>query len=677
MSESKPVVLIVDDSLTVRMDLGQNFEAAGFVVSLQPTLEQARRALARGPVDLVVLDLMLPDGDGLSLLRELRADARTQALPVLLLSTEAEVRDRVAGMECGADDYVGKPYDVPYLLGRSRQLLSQRRMDAAPGDAPGDAPADDRPIVLLVDDSATVRGEVAARLDAVGFRVIGAISGEEGLQLAAALHPRVMIVDRNLPGIDGATVIRRLRLDAALRTTPCLLLTGSSDVSVELEALEAGADAFVRKHDDPSLVVARVQMLARAERGDEASLRSVSGPRKVLLFRAVSSGVLTDRLMVGIGDQLRLDGFDVVTSTWSPEAFDLMSLQRADALLLVAGDQPGPTVEICGTLKTHPLTHDLPLIVLSPNPGDLLPLVLATGADDCMALDSPPGVLVARLRSQVRHAQAQQEARIRTKRLVADELRAAEMRATQAVAEARAHLIAQLERKNRELDSFSYTVSHDLRAPLRGVQGFATALLEDFADALPPEALDHARRIAAAASRMDELIEDLLALARIETSDLGACQVDVTRIAREVLESLAAGDPARKVQTSVEEGLSAWADPRLLRIVFENVLANAWKFTARRPLAHITVGAGPEATGFFVRDDGAGFESELADRMFLPFQRLHSVRDFAGTGIGLATVERIISRHGGRVWATGAVGEGATIWFTLPRPSRGDPGAWP
>jgi light-regulated signal transduction histidine kinase (bacteriophytochrome) len=225
----------------------------------------------------------------------------------------------------------------------------------------------------------------------------------------------------------------------------------------------------------------------------------------------------------------------------------------------------------------------------------------------------------------------------------------------------------ELEQANKELEAFCYTVSHDLRAPLRAIDGFSEALETDQADRLDDRGRSHLARVRAATSRMSSLIEDLLDLSRISSGPLERRRVNLAEIAVGVMEVLRQRDPARQVVLEVHDDLTASADPRLVTIALENLLGNAWKFTARRQEAHIQIGRllDPEETAFFVRDDGAGFNADHVERLFQPFQRLHSQSEFDGSGIGLATVRRIIARHGGRIWANAAVNDGATFFFTL------------
>ena len=229
---------------------------------------------------------------------------------------------------------------------------------------------------------------------------------------------------------------------------------------------------------------------------------------------------------------------------------------------------------------------------------------------------------------------------------------------------------AELEASTRELDAFAYSVSHDLRAPLRAVAGFSEILLEDHAAQLDPVGLDYLKRVNAAADRMSDLIDALLDLSRAGRAELVRRPVDLGDLARDLLADLAGADPGRDVDIVVEN-LPATGDEHLLTLLLQNLLANAWKFTVDRKPARIHVGSRGtgDARVYFVADNGAGFDPRYAAKLFVPFQRLHSAEDFPGTGIGLAIVARIAARHGGRAWAESAPGQGATFYFTLaPEP---------
>jgi PAS domain S-box-containing protein len=228
---------------------------------------------------------------------------------------------------------------------------------------------------------------------------------------------------------------------------------------------------------------------------------------------------------------------------------------------------------------------------------------------------------------------------------------------------------AQLEAANKEMEAFSYSVSHDLRAPLRVLDGFSDELLRSYPGKLLDDRGQHyLRRMRLGTQRMGQLIDDMLLLSRLNRGELKRERVDLTVLAGEVAADLGSREPERQVTVEIEPGLSTSGDAALLRVALENLLGNAWKFTSKKPGAAITVGQTVTADGsaFFVRDDGAGFDMAHADKLFGAFQRLHQEREFPGNGVGLAIVQRVINRHGGRVWAEGRPSEGATFYFTLP-----------
>jgi DNA-binding response OmpR family regulator len=654
-AEREPsTILIVDDSLTVRMDLADALDGAGFRTLQCTNLADARMALRSQSIALAILDVQLPDGDGVDLLAYIRKDAALADLPVLMLSTEAEVKDRIRGLRGGANDFIGKPYDTYHVISRIRQLVG--------GPTVHD-------LVLIIDDSLTFRGELSDALGKLGFATATAAGGNEGLRMAAALRPTAIVVDGVMPDIDGAGVIRRLRLDPGLRTIPCLLLTGSDAKDAEVDAFDAGADGFIRK-DDLGLIVARVRALLRSTaplRGDADSLLA---PKRILAvddeadYRSV------------LGEHLRKRGYDVVHAASGEDAIEMLDVQSVDCILLDRSMTGIGGIETCRRLKGSPSVRDTPLIILTASEQrDAVLEGLSAGADDFVSKLSGFDVLSARIQAQIRRKQVEDEQRKVREQLMRSEIDAAEARAAIALAETRAAMAEELGRTNdelaqanRELEAFSYSVSHDLRAPLRTISAFTHAIVEDLGDQVDGRAREHIGRVLAATARMAELIDALLEMSRISRTAIGRQRVDLSQIAASVLEELARRDPARTVGCDIMPGLVVDADTRLMRILLDNLLGNAWKFTGRADGARIEVGREQQRGDavYFVRDNGAGFDMSQADRLFLPFQRLHNEGEFSGTGIGLATVRRIVERHGGKIWAEGSVGGGAKISFTVP-----------
>jgi DNA-binding response OmpR family regulator len=651
----KSSVLIVDDSLTVRMDLKEAFEDAGFDVKLCATASEAREALAHEMFAMLVLDVLLPDGDGVDFLAEVRRGSRAATIPIMLLSTEAEVRDRIRGLETGADEYIGKPYDGDYVVARAKELIRTRRVEPFP---------DARTTVLVIDDSVTFREALKEALEGVGYMVVTAGTGEEGLRLAADVRPGAVVVDGILPGIDGATVVRRIRLDAVLRGTPCLLLTASEERDAELRALDSGVDAFVRKDEEIGVIRARLAAILRSAAASPLSdaPRSLLGPKKVL---AVDD---SPTYLHALADTLRTDGYDVLLAGSGEEALALLAIQSVDCVLL---DLMMPGIggeETCRRIKLAPSIRDTPLIMLTAlEDREAMIHGLASGADDFIAKSSDLAVLKARVLAQIRRKQFEDEHRYIREQLLRKEHEASEARASRALADMRAQLLKDLEYKNSELESFSYSVSHDLRAPLRAIDGFSQIVLEDYGSQLDPRGQDGLRRIRAAVERMGNLIDAMLGLSRVTRADFQREPVDLSLLARSIAGQLRAAQPERNAEFVIPDGIEVIGDPHLLRALLENLMGNSWKFTSGRSLAVIELGAveSGESRVYSVRDNGAGFDMTYANKLFTPFQRLHAATEFAGTGIGLATVKRIVGRHGGRVWAEGVVDGGATVHFTL------------
>jgi light-regulated signal transduction histidine kinase (bacteriophytochrome) len=225
----------------------------------------------------------------------------------------------------------------------------------------------------------------------------------------------------------------------------------------------------------------------------------------------------------------------------------------------------------------------------------------------------------------------------------------------------------ELQRSNEELEAFSYSLAHDLRTPLRGISGFSAVLAAESAGKLGTTGLDYLNRIQAATRRMGDLIDDMLALAHASRTPLQRQEVDLSRLAQAIAAGLKQSEPLRRVEFAITPGIMVRADPGLMRISMENLLGNAWKFTSKADSAKIQFGltSVEGKPAYFVRDNGIGFDPAFSSKLFVQFQRLHTASEYDGTGTGLAIVARVVRRHGGRVWAEGAVDQGATFYFTL------------
>ena len=706
-------VLIVDDSLTVRMDLKEAFEDVGFQTVVCATVAAARQALVHGAVRVVVLDVLLPDGNGVDLLREIRASAATSSVIVLMLSTEAEVTHRLHGLRTGADEYVGKPYDVHYVVARARELLRASRVEPGTG-----SPAS----ILLIDDSVTFRETLREVLEGAGYSVHVAASGEEGLRIAAAGRPGAVIVDSVLPGIDGVTVIRRLRLDTGLRSVPCVLLTGSEDRRMELRALEAGADAFVRKEEDAEVILARLAAVLRSASNSVADkTASLLGPKRILAVDA-SAAYLAEVAAV-----LREEGYDVVPARSGEEALELLAVQSVDCILL---DLLLPGLsgrETCQRIKAVPIVRDIPLIMVTAvEDRTALFDALEAGADDYIEKSTEFEVLKARVRAKLRRKQFEDDNRRNRMDQHKVQLEATEARAARVLADSRAELLAMLKEKNQALEAanaelrtrqleivqtnrelvsasnakteFLATMSHELRTPLVAILGFSDILTSGKGGELAPRQREYVGYIGDSGTHLLSLINDILDVSKIEAGkvelDLEAVDLDdlltnTVAIVRE--RALARGIRLEVSGTGRSE--ATLVDRRRLNQIAYNLLSNAVKFTSdagRVSLQASLVDRHQAATGLpgfesgvrtplphnewqdFVQisvgDTGIGISSEDMARLFTPFTQIKNdlTRTSEGTGLGLAIVARLVELHGGAVAVTSTPGTGSCFSVWLP-----------
>jgi signal transduction histidine kinase len=312
--------------------------------------------------------------------------------------------------------------------------------------------------------------------------------------------------------------------------------------------------------------------------------------------------------------------------------------RRAPDLVLSDVMMPGlDGFELLRALRSHPDTRTVPVILLSARAGEESSIEgLQAGADDYLVKPFSARELLARVDTHLKMTQIRRQWE------------------------------GELAVANAELEAFSFAVSHDLRAPLRAIDGFTQMLAHDAAATIGARSKGYMDRILEGVEHMRTLIDALLELSRITRADVRKTPVDLSLLATQIVEGLRQGDPSRAISVTVGANLIGNGDRTLLQIVLTNLIGNAWKYSARAENAHMEFDRTPAGDGFYIRDNGAGFDMAFAERLFKPFQRLHSAGDFSGTGIGLATVHRVIVRHGGRIWAEAKPGRGATFFFTLP-----------
>jgi DNA-binding response OmpR family regulator len=681
MSET---VLVVDDSLTVRMDLVESLRAAGLDAVPCASATGARKELGERRVAVVVLDLVLPDGDGLELLREIRA-SMSAGPAVVLLSSEVEVRDRIRGLTTGADEYIGKPYDTGYLVGRVQELIRRRR-----------SKAEDNAAVLVIDDSLTFREGLSQALRASGFRVIGATTGEDGLKLAATERPRAVIVDGVLPGMDGPSVIRHLRLDAALRGTPCILLTATKELDFELRALDAGADAFVHKDEDLDVMLAKLNAALRAGPAESPEgTASLLAPKRIL---AVDDSPTYLELLSGA---LRNEGYDVIAARSGEEALELLSVQSVDCILLDVIMPGMGGKETCRQLKASPAVRDIPVLLLTSaeDRGSVLE-GLATGADDYIQKSAELEVLKARLRAQLRRRQFEDETRRVRERLLKSEIEASEARAAREIAEARAVHVAELERKNEDLHA-AYAelqatqerlvqsakmaslgelvagVAHEINNPLAFVLshlGTTEQSLTDVENRLGTGALEPAQKAWQRAlerlsgmrlglERMRELVVKLRTFSRLDEGEIK--HVSMRECVESVLTILGHRLSGRvTTELSMGEPDNIECMPGLLNQALMNLVTNAIDAIEGPGRIRIRAGAEGEAYVIAVEDTGHGIPAANRARVFEPFFTTKPVGQ--GTGLGLSITYSIVKKHGGTLELGDAPGGGTAAVIRLP-----------
>jgi DNA-binding response OmpR family regulator len=705
-------VLIVDDSLTVRMDLAEVFGTAGFTPILCGTVAEAREILGGDPVDAVILDVLLPDGDGVELLKEVRASPSADAM-VMMLSMEADIKDRIRGLQTGADEYVGKPYDANHVVARARAFLRSRQTDAASDVARGKA------TILIIDDSLTFREELREACEEAGYRVLVAASGEEGLRIAADHRPTAMVVDGMLPGIDGATVIRRVRVDAALRGVPCLLLTAMEGHDEELRALDAGADAFVRKTEAISVILARLGAILRSgqSHSDDRAIASLQGPKKVL---AVDD---SETFLQELAEALRAEGYEVVLARSGEEALKLLSVQSVDCILLDLIMPGMGGQDVCRRIKDDPATRNIPVLMLTAREDqEAIIEGLGAGADDYITKANDFQVLRARVLAQIRRKQFEDENRRIREQILHRELEATEQRAARELAETRAALADELAQRNDELAAakaqleayariledrvkersdqlgnveqqlrqaqkmeaigqLTGGVAHDFNNLLGIVTGNLDLLIERLEG--DPFALELAQEALEGALRGATLTQRMLAFARKQPlqpklTDLNEALVAMTGILTRALR-----EDITIAISPAEDLWAAFCDKHQVEDVILNFAINARDAmpdggkllieTANAQLDEeyaalnidVTVG---DYVMLAVTDSGTGMPPEVIERAFDPFFTTKSTGK--GTGLGLSMVYGFAKQSGGHVKIYSEVGHGTTIKLYLPRAAK-------
>jgi signal transduction histidine kinase/DNA-binding response OmpR family regulator len=585
-------------------------------------------------------------------------------------------------------------------------------------------------VILIAEDSPTQTENLRYFLEKHGYKVIAAQNGRDALDMIERYKPHLLISDIIMPEMDGYELCRCLRTDLGLRDLPIIFLTVLSDPADIMKSLECGADSFIIKPFQEGPLLERIRLLLasqglrqRQERQEPVEVDfhgkkyQVNADRLQIMNLLVSTyeaaveqnkqliqtqrdlrtqaqilteinrifheaiiceteeelgrtclaaaEELTDSRFGFIGEKNReglLDDIAVSDPGWEacrlpgtdkpviPKGFHIRGIfgRTIKEEKSVIVNDPASDPDRVGTPDGHPpieaflgvplkqAGETIGMIGLGNKPGGY------DHNDQTAAEALAPAIVESFLRKRA-------------------ETRIKELNAALAL-----H-VRQLEAANQELEAFSYSVSHDLQAPLRGIMGYSRMLQEDYGEKLDDTGWQYLEKLQVAGKQMSSLIEALLGLSRVTRAEMRRQNVNLSDLARSIAENLQSSDLGRQVNFVIADGLVATCDLPLVKIVLENLLANAWKFTGKTPHGRIEFGIQGSDRGpvFFVRDNGVGFDMQHADKLFGAFQRLHGASEFPGTGIGLATVQRIINRHGGRIWAEAAEDHGATFYFTL------------
>ena len=660
----RPRVLIVDDSLTVRMDIGEALQSAGFDTVLCADLRSAREALAGEGAVLVVLDILLPDGDGLDFLEELRSSPATAQIPVLLLSTEAGVKNRVQGMGGGAEEYIGKPYDLGQVVARAR-ALTQADAIAAGGETSPSLLSPKR--LLAADDSITYLQELGSQLRQEGYDVVLATSGEEALELLAAQPVDCILLDLIMPGLSGQDTCRRIKQRAEWRDIPLVMLTASDDRQAMIEGINAGADDYIAKSADFDVLKARLRAQLRRKHFEDENRRI----REKLVRRETEA---TARKQIE-AEQKLLD------QRLRDQQFYTRSLIESNIDAIMTTDPSGIITDVnkqmealTGCTRDELIGAPFKNYFTDPERAEAgIKLVL-----------SEKKVTDYELTARARDGKETVVSYNATTFYDRDRSLQGVFAAARDVTE-RKRLDHVLQEKNVELESaksaaekanlaksdFLSSMSHELRSPLTSILGFGQ-LMESDSPPPTPSQKESIAQILRAGWHLLTLIDEILDLAKVESRQMALSQEPVS-LAKVMLECHDMMEPQAQ-QRAVKLTYPKFdipyfvvADRTRVKQVLINLLSNAIKYNIKRGTVEVKcTESTPGRTRVSIRDTGAGLYPEQLAKLFQAFNRLgQEAGGEEGTGIGLVVAKRLVELMGGVIGVESTVGVGSVFWFEL------------
>ncbi|MBN1471939.1 MAG: response regulator [Syntrophaceae bacterium] len=527
--------------------------------------------------------------------------------------------------------------------------------------------------IIVVDDDEQNRSYLQTLFQSQGFAVTTAVNGAKALDAAREDPPLVIISDILMPVMDGFILCKEWKNDHRLKKIPFIFYTATyTDPKDEKLALEMGADRFVTKPQEPDILLAIVrdvlnnkpENLLKTEVSEEDILKEYNE----VLFRKLENKInqLEEANKTIKQSEEKYRGLIETTGT----GFVIID-QKGGVL-----DANGEYVRLAGCKSLEQIIgkniiewtaeHDRVRNTAEIKRCFEQGFVRNVEIDyvDNEKFITPVEINAATIRTTKGIVIMMLCRDITDRKKTENEIRQINESLERRVRER----TSELEASNKEMEAFAYSVSHDLRAPLRAIDNFSQIILEDYKDKLDTQIKDYLNKIIAASKRMAQLIDDILILSRIKRVSINIQKVNLSQMVRSTLENFQISEPGRCVKLMIADNLQAAADQRLMQIVMENLLGNAWKFTGKLEKAEIEFGTGENVNGkyFFIRDNGTGFDMAYVDKLFIPFQRLHSSNEYPGTGVGLSIVRTIMNRHGGTIWAEAQQDKGATFYFTLP-----------